>query len=132
MKHRTLLATLAVLCSLLFLVHVIDDMVRGFDRVGRQNAIGILILVVWLYAALVAVEKTAGLVIVLLGGLFATGVAVLHFGGTTVGSREFAASPGAYRFLWTLWALGTTGTLSATLATLELWRRRRGAPRGNA
>ena len=124
MKHRVLLTVMSVLSTLLFSIHVMDDMVHGFDRVGPQNAFGILILVVWLYGALVSVERRSGLIIVLLGGIFAAGVTMLHLRGAVVTSREFALSPGAFRFLWTLWALGTTGIFSVILAARGLWSMR--------
>lgn len=124
MKHRVLLTVTSVLSIVLFSIHVTDDAVRGFDRVGPQNVIGILIFVVWLYGALVSVERRSGLIIVLLGGVLATGVSVLHWRGAVVPTREFAMSPGAFLFLWTLWALSATGTFSAILAAQALWRLR--------
>lgn len=118
---------MSVLSAVLFSIHVTDDMVRGFDRVGIQNVGGILILVVWLYGALVLAERRSGLIIVLLGGLFALVMPLLHWQGATVSSPAFAASPGAFRFLWVLWALGTTGLFSVIHAVRELWFYRRTA-----
>ena len=122
-----MLMVMSALSCLLFLTHVIDDFVHGFDRVGPQNVVGVLILVVWLYGALVLVDRRAGLIIVLLAGIFAAVIPVLHFQGSIVSSREFAMSPGAFRFLWTLWLLGTTGILSAILAVQGLWSGRKTA-----
>lgn len=120
MKHRVMLTVTSLISIVLFLNHVIDDMVHGFDRVGIQNVIGILILVVWLYGALVLVERRSGLIIVLLGGIFAAGMPLVHFSGAVVSSREFAQSPGAFLYLWTLWALSVTGTFSVVLAVSGL------------
>jgi hypothetical protein len=117
----------SLLSILLFSIHVMDDIVHGFDRAGVQNVVGILILVVWLCGALVLTDRPLGLIIVLLGGILAAGVAVLHLRGAIVSSREFAQTPGAFRFLWTLWALGTTGTFSVILVGSGLWSRWRNA-----
>lgn len=130
MKHSVLLAITSVLSILLFTLHITDDVVRGFDRVGPQNVIGILIMVVWLYGALVSVERRSGLIIVLLGGIFAAAVPVLHWRGAVVSSREFAASPDAFFFLWTLWALGATGAFSVLLAARGLWSLRAAKRKG--
>ena len=127
MKHRIMLTVSSLLSILLFSIHVTDDIVRGIDRVGPQSVIGFLIMVVWLYGALVLSERRAGLIIVLLGGILAAGVPMLHFSGALVSSREFARSPGAFLFIWTLWALGVTGMFSVVLATRGLWSLRRGS-----
>lgn len=127
MRHSKLLTVLSVLSAVLFSIHVTDDMVHGFDRVGIQNVIGIVILVVWVYGALVLVDRRSGLIVVLLAGLFAFIMPVMHWRGATVSSPAFASSPGAFRFLWILWALGTTGLLSFILAVQGLWSSRRTA-----
>jgi hypothetical protein len=119
-KHRVMLTVMSLMSVVLFSIHVIDDIVHGFDQAGIQNAIGILILVVWSYGALVLVERRSGLIILLLGGILATGVPLLHLRGAVVSSRAFAQSPGAFLFLWTLWALGTTGAFSVILAASGL------------
>lgn len=129
MKHSTLLTVSSLLSILLFSIHVTDDVVRGIDRAGLQNVFGFLILVVWLYGALVLGERRSGLIIVLLGGILAAGVPLLHLKGALVTSREFAKSPGAFLFIWTLWALGVTGMFSVILAARGLWSLRRGQPR---
>jgi len=120
-KHSLMLTVTSLLSIVLFSIHVIDDIVHGFDRAGVPY-IGFLILVVWLCGALLLVERRSGLIILLLGGIFATVIPVLHLRGTVVTSREFAQSPGAFLFIWTLWALGVTGAFSVILAVLGLRR----------
>jgi hypothetical protein len=123
-KHRVLLQVFAVLSAVLFLMHVMDDMVLGLDRVGPQNIIGLLILVLWLYAGLVLAERRSGLIIILLLGLLSAGVTMLHLNGARVATREFAQAPGAFRFFLVLWALGVAGLLSAIFAAQGLWSMR--------
>jgi hypothetical protein len=59
----------------------------------------------------------------LLGGLLAALMPAIHMRGT----GAFVKSGGAFFFIWTLFALGATGTLSVILAAQGLRRRRRGA-----
>ncbi len=80
-----------------------------------------LILVVWLYGTLVFAERRSGYVIMLLGGLFAAAIPVLHMKGAGVG--EIAKSSGGFFFVWTLLALGVTGTFSFILSARELIQR---------
>ena len=105
-----------------------DDIVRGIEGGGLENLTGVLILVVWLYGTLALAERRAGRVVVLLGALLAAVVPVLHLRGAGVGG-EFAGSSGAFRYIWTLYALGVTGTLSVILSVRGLLARRPAAPR---
>ena len=61
----------------------------------------------------------------LIGALLAMVVPVLHPRGNGVGG-EFAKSSGAFLFIWTLFALGVTGTFSLILSARTL-RRGQGA-----
>jgi hypothetical protein len=109
-RQNVVLTVTSLLSLVLFSLHVTDDIVRGFDAWGPQSLIGVLILTVWLYAALVAGESRWGLIVLLLGGLFAAAMPVIHMRG------NYAGSTGAFFFIWTLFALGATGTLSMILA----------------
>ena len=122
MKHSVMLMVTSLLSILLFSIHVTDDIVRGMEGGGLQNLIGVLILVVWLYGTLVLAERRSGRVIVLLGSLFAAAVPVLHMRGADVGG-ELAKSSGAFLFIWTLYALGVTGSFSFLLSVRGLRSR---------
>ncbi len=113
MKHNNLLTATSLLSIFLFSIHVTDDIVRGIDTWGRQSLFGVLILVVMLYGTLVLAERRSGLIIMLLGGLMAAGMPVIH-------SKVNMAKSGAFLFIWTLFALGATGTLSVILAARRL------------
>ena len=117
MKHKDLLTVMSLLSILLLSIHVTQDIVRGVDRWGPQSLVGVLILVVLLYGTLVLAERRSGLVIMLIGGLFAAAMPVIHW-------RVSLAKPGAALFIWTLFALGAIGTLTVILAA-------RGLRRGN-
>ena len=128
MKHNVMLTVTSILSILLFSIHVTDDIVRGMGGGGLENLIGVLILVVWLYGTLVLAERRSGRVIVLLGSLLAAAVPVLHMRGAGVGG-EFAKSSGAFLFIWTLYALGVTGTFSFILSVRGLLSLRSAEPR---
>ena len=113
MKHNVLLTVTSLLSTLLLSVHVTHDIVRGVDVWGRQSLVGVLILVVLLYGTLVLGERRSGLIIMLLGGLLAAGMPVIH-------TKVNMAKSGAFLFIWTLFALGATGTLTVILAARGL------------
>src|SRR3954465_2723492 len=126
MKHNTML-TVASLLSLLFLtLHITDDIVRGISNAESSNT-ALLVLAIFLYGTLVLPEGRSGHVIMLLIGLFAAAMPVMHMRGAHYG--EIAKSPGGFFFVWTLWALGGLGGVTCILSASGLWSLRRGHPR---
>ena len=108
MKHNTML-TVASLLSLLFLtLHITDDIVRGISKAESSNT-ALVVLAVLLYGTLVLPERRSGHVIILLIGLMAAAMPVMHMRGAHYG--EIAKSPGGFFFVWTLWVLGGLGGL---------------------
>ena len=103
MKHNTLLVVTSLLSILLLTLHVTDDIVRGISKAEPSNT-ALLVLVIFLYGTLVLAERRSGHVIMLLVGLFAAGMPVIHMRGAHYG--EIARSAGGFFFVWTLWALG--------------------------
>jgi hypothetical protein len=103
-------------------IHIPDDYVHGFDKHVVDNPYGILILVVWACGLFLFRERLVGRIILLLGGVIAMAMPVLHLKGHY--PPDFATSDGAFRFVWTLYAVGTTGALTAILALRELFSRR--------
>ncbi len=122
MKPHALLVVTSLLSILLLTLHVTDDIVRGISNAEPANT-ALLVLVVLLYGTLVLAERRSGHVIMLLVGLLAAAMPVMHMRGTHY--PEIARSPGGFFFVWTLWALGGLGGLTFTLAARELWRLRR-------
>ena len=117
MKERTLLIVTSLLSVVLLSIHVTQDIVRGVDTWGPLCLIGVLILVVLLYGTLVLTERRSGHIIMLLGGLMAAAMPVIHW-------RVNMTKSGAFLFIWTLFALGTLGTLTVILAARGLRQRR--------
>lgn len=125
MRSDPLLTITSLLSILLMTLHVTDDIVRGISPPGAANVVGVVIFVVWLLGTLVLAGRVSGYVIMLLGGLFAATMPVLHMTGP--GYIAIATSPGGFFFIWTLFAVGTTGTMLVILSSRALWRLRRRA-----
>jgi hypothetical protein len=126
MKENTILIVTCLLSILLLTLHVTDDIVRGISKAEPSN-IALVVLVVFLYGTLLLAGRRSGYVIMLLVGLFAAAMPVLHMRG--VRYSEIARSPGGFFFVWTLWALGGLGGLTFILSARGLWSLRAGQPR---
>ena len=127
MKPNALLTVTSLLSILLMTLHITDDIQRGLSPAAADNVFGVVILAVWLVGTLLLTERRSGYVIMLLGGLFAAAMPVLHMSGT--GYPAIAKSSGGFFFVWTLFAVGSTGTLSVILSARALWLLRSSKPR---
>ena len=127
MTPKSLLTTTSLLSVVLMSLHITDDIVRGISRPGADNVGAVVIFVVWLLGTLVLAERRSGLVIMLLGGIFAAAMPVLHMRG--VRYPTIATSAGGFFFVWTLVAVGVTGTFAVLLSAHALWARRSRKPR---
>jgi hypothetical protein len=125
MKPHVMLVVTSLLSILLLTLHVTDDIVRGISKAESSN-IALLVLTVFLYGTLALAERRSGHVIMLLVGLFAAAMPVIHMRGVHYG--EIAKSSGGFFFVWTLWALGGLGGVTVILAVRGLWNLRRGQP----
>src|SRR4051812_4940770 len=119
MKPSALLTITSLLSILLMSLHVTDDIVRGISRPAADNVGAVVIFLVWLIGTLVLSERRAGYVIMFLGGIFAAAMPVLHMRGARY--PAIATSSGGFFFVWTLIAVGVTGTFSGLLAARALW-----------
>ena len=125
MKPNATLVVTSLLSILLLTLHITDDIVRGISKAESSN-IALLVLTLFLYGTLVLFERRSGHVIMLLVGLFAALMPVMHMRGAHYG--EIAKSSGGFFFVWTLWALGGLGGVTIILAARGLWNLRRGQP----
>jgi hypothetical protein len=121
MKTNDLLAQMSLISLVLVSIHLPDDYVHGLDKHVVDNPYGILIFIVWACGLLLFRERLIGRIILLLGGLVAVAMPIIHLNGRY--PPDFAASDGAFRFVWTLYAVGTTGSLTVILALRELFSR---------
>ena len=125
MKRHAILVVTSLLSILLLTLHITDDIVRGISKAESSNT-ALLVLVVLLYGPLVLAERRSGHVIMVLVGLLAAAMPVMHMRGMHYG--EIARSAGGFFFVWTLWALGGLGGVTFILSALGLWNLRRGQP----
>jgi hypothetical protein len=123
MNHNRLLVITSLLSILLISLHFTDDIVRGIDAPGPQNIGASAILLVWVVGTLLLPRRLAGYIIMLLGGVFATGMPVIHMRGSHF--PEIVSGPGGFFFFWVLLALGVTGAFSIILGVIEIWNSRR-------
>jgi len=122
LRSNVTLTSSSILTIVLFVLHVSDDVVRGIDKIGPLNLIGVSIFVVWLYGTLALSDRRSGYIIMLLGSLFGAVPALAHM--VTGVSRTLADSAnGALLFVFTLWALAITATFSVVLSVRGLLRR---------
>jgi len=126
MKQNAILIVTSLLSILLLTLHITDDIVRGISKAESSNT-ALIVLVVLLYGTLVLAERRSGHVIMLLVGLLAAAMPVMHMRGAHY--PDIAKSPGGFFFVWGLWALGGLGGLTAVLSVRGLWSLRRGQPR---
>jgi biotin transporter BioY len=122
MKPNVMLVVTSLLSILLLTLHVTDDIVRGISKAQPSN-MALLVLTVFLYGTLVLGERRSGHVIMLLIGMFAAAMPVIHMRGVHYG--EIAKSTGGFFFVWTLWALGGLGGVTFVLSARGLWGLRR-------
>jgi hypothetical protein len=128
MKQSVMLRSASVLSVLFFLIHLVDDIIRGFEKGGADNLAAIPIFVVWLCGALVLAERRSGYVIMLLGGLFGMLPALAHMRGRGLGAASIAGSSGGFFFVFTTIAMAVTALFAFILAAQGLWNLRRGGP----
>jgi hypothetical protein len=126
MKQNAVLTIASLLSILLVTLHLADDIGRGFENGGVSSLAIVPILVVWLYATLVLVERRVKYVINLVLSLLTLGIPIIHMSGNGVGGgSRIADSSGAFFFVWTLIALGVMALFSLTLSARALWARPR-------
>lgn len=115
-----MLAASSVLAALLFALHWAQDVVLGLDRVGPQSFTMVVILLVWISAALLLAERRTGQILLAILGFLSAGVAWLHLGGQRIG--EVAKSELGLQFLLVLVLLGAAGAFAFVVALVALRR----------
>lgn len=118
MKPNVLLIAASLLSLLLIMFHLTDDVLLQAEGAVKYP-IPVIIFAVWLYGTLMLPDRVSGYVIMLLGGLFSAGMIVIH-------SRSgFVHKSGGFFFVWTMFALSTTGWFTMILSGRGLWLKLR-------
>jgi hypothetical protein len=114
MKHNVLL-TVASLLSLLFtIIHLTHDVMRQAEG-AVLFPIPVVVFALWLYGTLMLSDRVSGYIIMLLGGVIGAGMIIVHAKGGVV------SKSGGFFFVWTLFALSTTGWFTAILSARGIW-----------
>ncbi len=120
--NRNVLLTITSLLSIVLLTfHLSEDIVRGFERGGPRNIIGVLMMVVWLYGTLVLAGRRSGYIIILVGSILGAGVPVIHMTGAGLVGGRIANSSRMLFWVWSLLTVQVTAIFSIILSALLLW-----------
>jgi hypothetical protein len=117
MKRNLMLTIMSLLSILLLTFHMADDILIAGPR-GLTNLTVIVVLVIYMIGTILLAERRSGYVIMILCGLTALGMPVLHMWYGIGKARGFF-------FIWGLLALGVIGAFTTILAARELWRFKR-------
>src|ERR1700674_5147572 len=115
MKHNVMLTVASLLTLLLTIIHLTQDVMRQADGTNKIP-IPVVVFAVWLYGTLMLSDRIWGYIIMLLGGLIGAGMIIVHSKGGGVVSNS-----GGFFFVWTMFALSTTGWFTAILSARGIW-----------
>jgi hypothetical protein len=114
MKQNIMLIVASLLSLLLTIIHLTQDFMWEADRTNMIQ-IPVVVFAVWLYGTLMLSDRIWGYIIMFLGGLIGAAMIILHTrGGIISNSRGFF-------FVWTLFALSTTGWFTMILSARGIW-----------
>jgi len=128
MKPNVVLIVASLLSLLFMTFHMTHDVIRQAEG-SVQYPIPVAIFALWLYGTLMLSDRVWGYIIMLFGGLIAAGMIVVHSKGFVVGKSA------GFFFVWTLFALSTTGWVTMALSIRALWKKwraRRASQLGSA
>lgn len=126
MKPNVTLTVASLITLLLTIVHLSQDVILQAEG-HVKYPIPVVVFALWLYATLMLSDRIWGYIIMFLGGLFGAGMIIVHAkAGGVVGKSD-----GLF-FVWTLFALSTTGWFTMILSARGIWTtlrsRRSGLP----
>lgn len=122
-KHNVVLTVSSLLTLLFMTFHMTHDVIRQAEG-SVKYPIPVFVFALWLYGTLMLSDRVWGYVVMLFGGLVGAGMIVVHSHGMVVGKS------GGFFFIWTLFAVATTGWVTMILSVRGLWttfRSRRAA-----
>jgi hypothetical protein len=126
MKKSDLVLVITSLISIVFVTfHFASDVLRahpGNNEGGGSTLVAVPIVVVWLYGTLLLAGRKSGNIIMLIGGVIALGMPIIHVNGPTgfFTGQLARSAPGDFIFVWTLHVLAVTGLFSMVLAVQAL------------
>ena len=121
MKHNVTLTITSLISIFLVLLHVSEDIARGFEPGGLQHIQTILTMAVWMYAAVALAERRAKYILLVLGSLLGVAVSIAHMRGAGLVGGRVAGSSGLLLWVMTALTLGVTASVSVVLSARGLW-----------
>lgn len=121
MTHRSTLTVTSLISIFLVVLHVSDDIVRGFEPGGLKHIQTILIMSVWLFATLALAEGRIKYILLLLGSLLGVAVSLAHMRGVGLVGGRIAGTDGMLLWVMTVLTLGVTASVSVVLSARQLW-----------
>ena len=116
MKQNLTLIIASLVSLVLFTFHLTDDILHAKDGMDTSGTIICLAIMLVLLIGIVEFgARRLGFVIMLLGGLASAYMPFLH----TMGPR---ATRWGFFFVWTMLAMGVSGSFAAILSARALWR----------
>ena len=125
MTHNAILVVTSLLSNFLVLLHVSEDIVRGFEPGGLQHIQTLLTMGVWLYGTVALTGRKSGYILMLIGSLLGTVVSLAHIRGAGLVGGRIANSDGMLLWVFTQILLGVVASVTVVLAAQGLWRLRR-------
>jgi hypothetical protein len=122
MRHNRTLVMTSLLSIFLVLFHVSEDIVRGFEPGGFKHIQTILTMSLWTYGTVALTGRRSGYLLMLLGALLGSLVAVAHMRGPGLVGGRIANSEGMLLWVLSELLLGVTACVSVVLAAQGLWR----------
>ena len=123
MKHNVMLIVASLLTLLFTIIHLTQDVILKAEG-AVKFPIPVVVFALWLYGTLMLSDRVWGYIIMFFGGLIGAAMIIVHSKGLVV------SNSGGFFFVWTLFALSTTGWFTMILAARSLWttfRSRRAA-----
>lgn len=115
MKPRLMLSVTSLLALLLTIFHLTDDTLLQVDG-SVKYPVPVIVFAVWLYGALKLSDKVSGYIIMLLGGLIAAGMIVVH-------SRTGVVhKTGGFFFVSTMFTMSALGLFTVVVSGTALWQ----------
>ena len=115
MKHNVMLIVASLLTLLLTIIHLTQDVMLKAEG-AVKFPIPVVIFAVWLYGTLMLSDRIWGYIIMLFGGLIGAAMIIIHSrGGGVVSNSD------GFFFVWTLFAVSTTGWFTAILSARGIW-----------
>jgi hypothetical protein len=115
MKPKVMLIVASLLTLVLTIIHLTQDVMYQADGTNKIP-IPVVIFAVWLYGTLMLSDRIWGYIIMLFGGLIGAALIILHSKGGVVISNSHG-----FFFVWTLFAVSTTGWFTMILSAREIW-----------